>query len=101
MKKTTLNKIILAGIVSIAFSGAALADHNSPMGAGTAGMPNDIHNTVIEDDLSGTEFMDFVSRGSGADSVNRYLDDDTDTTSGSRSPSVSGGGNGGGNGGRS
>lgn len=59
----------LAALLSV----PALADHNSPSGAGSANMPNDIHNTQIEDDLSGTEFSDFVSQGAGADTVNRYL----------------------------
>jgi hypothetical protein len=99
MKIKTLTSSILAGIVAIAFTAGVSADHNSPFGEGWAGMPNDIHNTVVEDDLSGQDFMDFVSQGSGADSVNRYTDDDTN---GGR-PSVTGGGNGGGNsrGGRS
>ncbi len=102
MKINTLNSTILAGIVSIAFSASVLADHNSPMGAGTAGMQNDIHNTVIEDNLSGTEFMEFVSRGAGAESVNRYDDDTNGGSSSSASGgSSNGGGNGGGRGGRS
>jgi hypothetical protein len=75
MHINTMKKITLAGIVSIAVSANVLADHNSPFGAGMAGMPNDIHNTVIEDDLSGTEFMDFISQGAGALSTNRYSDD--------------------------
>ena len=101
MKINNLNKTILAGIASIAFASNVLADHNSPNGAGTAGMQNDIHNTVIEDDLSGTEFMEFVSRGSGADSVNRYDDDSNgNSRNGSNGGSASSGGNGG-RGGRS
>jgi hypothetical protein len=40
-------------------------------------MPNDIHNTRIEDGLSGSEFADFVRQGAGADTVNRYLDTTT------------------------
>jgi len=100
MNIKTMQKITLAGIVSMVFSANVLADHNSPNGAGWASMPNDIHNTVIEDDLSGTEFMDFVSQGSGAISVNRYTDD----TSGNSQSDVSGGsanGGGSGRGGRS
>ncbi len=62
------------GSLAALFSVSALADHNSPMGAGWANMPNDIHNTRIEDDLSGTEFSDFVRQGAGADTVNRYVD---------------------------
>jgi hypothetical protein len=60
----------LATLVSV----SAVADHNSPWGAGWANMPNDIHNTRIEDGLSSTEFSDFVRQGAGATTVNRYLD---------------------------
>jgi len=44
-------------------SASALADHNSLHGSGWANMPNDIHNTRIEDGLSGTAFRDFVRQG--------------------------------------
>lgn len=74
MKIITMKSLALAGIVTFALSGNVMADHNSPFGAGWASMPNDIHNTVIEDGLRGTVFRDFVSRGAGADSVNRYSD---------------------------
>lgn len=47
-------------------------------------MPNDIHNTRIEDGLSGSEFADFVRQGAGADTVNRYLDTTTPRSGGSR-----------------
>lgn len=94
MRIRTLTSSILAGIVAIAFTASVSADHNSMHDAGWANMPNDIHNSVIEDDLSGQEFMEFVSQGSGADSVNRYSDDETN----SGRTSVTGGGNGGGNG---
>jgi hypothetical protein len=67
----------LAALVSV----SALADHNSPNGSGWANMPNDVHNTRIEDGLSGTEFADFVRQGAGADTVNRYLDSSTLTGS--------------------
>ncbi len=61
----------------IAAATPALADHNSIWGPGTANMPNDIHNTRIEDDNE--TFLELVQQGGGADSVNRY-DDGTDTT---------------------
>ena len=68
---------------ALLFSAQALADHNSKNGEGWANMPNDIHNTRIEDNLSTTEFRDFVSKGAGADSVNRYLDSTSTMQSGS------------------
>lgn len=96
--KTLLAISITTGIFA---SSVAMADHKSPMGAGTANMPNDIHNTRIEDDNE--TFLNLVQQGGGADSVNRYSDDTTTmggsrrptTTSmggGSRSPSVNRGG---------
>ncbi|MDJ0806596.1 MAG: hypothetical protein QNJ78_07145 [Gammaproteobacteria bacterium] len=100
MKLKIVNRSVLAGILSIAFSTGALADHNGMHGAGWAGMQNDIHNTVVEDDLSGTEFMEFVSRGAGADSINRYADDTNGNSRRDASGSTNGGGNGGGNGSR-
>lgn len=82
--KQTAHALILASLAALA-SGSALADHNSPMGAGWANMPNDIHNIQIEDDLSGTDFADVGSQGAGADTVNRYLDTTTTVSSGSGS----------------
>ena len=81
-------KSFIAMLISSAVmaSSSVYADHNSPMGAGTANMPNDIHNTRIEDDNA--TFLDLVQGGGGADSINRYSDDSTDTMSrntGSRS----------------
>lgn len=74
---------IMAGaVVATLLSGAAMADHNSVHGAGWANMPNDIHNARIEDNLSSDEWRDFVSKGAGADTVNRYLDTDTVTSRG-------------------
>lgn len=74
---------IVAGTVAAVFiSGSAMADHNSVHGAGWANMPNDIHNARIEDNLSNDEWRDFVSKGAGADTVNRYLDTDTVTSRG-------------------
>lgn len=75
MRKTTALALLLG--TGLIFSAAARADHNSPIGAGTANMPNDIHNTRIEDDDE--TFMDLVQYGDGADSINRYADT-TDTT---------------------
>jgi len=77
-KKSIIAMFISAGLLA---SSAAYADHNSVWGAGTANMPNDIHNTRIEDDNEA--FLDLVQQGGGADSVNRYTD--TDSTMGSRS----------------
>ncbi|MGE5153607.1 MAG: hypothetical protein ACM3ST_06270 [Bdellovibrio bacteriovorus] len=54
---------------------AAMADHNSPHGAGWARMPNDIHNTRIDTLGDNTAFRDFVRYGNGADSTNRFLTD--------------------------
>ena len=75
MSNKSFAALILAG--GIVASAPALADHNSVWGAGFANMPNDIHNTRIEDDDE--TFFDLVLMGDGADSVNRY-DDGTDTT---------------------
>ncbi len=82
--KQTAHALILGSLAAL-LSASALADHNSPNGAGWANMPNDIHNTRIEDDLSGTEFADFVRQGAGADTVNRYLDSTTTQSGGSAS----------------
>lgn len=78
-KKSVMSLVISTALFT---SAAAYADHNGIWGAGTANMPNDIHNTRIEDDAE--TFMDLVQYGDGADSVNRYDDDSdtTDTTSG-------------------
>lgn len=60
----------------------AIADHNSVWGAGTANMPNNIHNTRIEDantgEMTSDEWIAYVSKGAGADTVNIYLDTDDD-----------------------
>jgi hypothetical protein len=78
--------VLILGSMTALFSASALADHNSPNGAGWANMPNDIHNTRIEDGLSGSEFADFVRQGTGADTVNRYLDTTTPQSGGSATP---------------
>lgn len=85
------NKSVIAMLVAggLFATSSVYADHNSIWGAGTANMPNDIHNTRIEDDNE--TFLTLVQGGGGADSVNRY-EDDTDTTVGMRTSrgSVSG-----------
>ena len=87
--KQTAHALVLGSLAAL-FSVSALADHDSHNGAGWANMPNDIHNTRIEDGLSGTEFRDFVAKGAGADTANRYPDSTTrmrpsiDTTTVSR-----------------
>ncbi|MBU1265052.1 MAG: hypothetical protein KJ946_10630 [Gammaproteobacteria bacterium] len=78
--------VLVLGSMTALFSASALADHNSPNGAGWANMPNDIHNTRIEDGLSGSEFADFVRQGAGADAVNRYLDTTTPQSGGGTTP---------------
>lgn len=88
--KQTAHALVLGSLAAL-FSVSALADHNSPWGAGWANMPNDIHNIQIEDDLSGTEFSDVVRQGAGADTVNRYLDSATTLQSGSGSAASGGG----------
>ena len=70
--KHTAHALVFGSLAAL-LSVSALADHNSPDGAGSANMPNDIHNIQIEDDLSGAEFSDLVRGGGAADSVNRYL----------------------------
>ena len=70
--KTLLTTCLTTGALAMT---SAYADHASPMGAGWANMPNDIHNTRLEDTQE--EFMDLVQGGGGADSVNRYEDDTT------------------------
>ena len=87
--KRTAHTLILGSMAAL-FPLSALADHNSIHGAGWANMPNDIHNTRIEDDLSSTEFRDFVAKGAGAATVNRYLDTTT-LQSGTGTPSTRGG----------
>lgn len=76
MSKKSVIALVVAGGLFAASS--AYADHNSVWGAGFANMPNDIHNSAIEDDQD--VFMDLVQYGDGADSVNRYDDSTDDTT---------------------
>jgi hypothetical protein len=74
----------------------AMADHNSIWGEGLANMPNDIHNTRIEtmDSEDSSAFIDFVSQGAGADSVN----DAQSISAGGGGGGMGGGGMGGGRG---
>jgi len=83
-KKSVIAMLIAGGIVD---TSSVYADHNSIWGEGTANMPNDIHNTRIED--NNEKFLDLVQGGGGADSVNRYDDDSTTTTVGTRTSSGS------------
>ena len=76
MKRNILKGLLF--VAAMATAATSQADHNGMPGPGTANMPNDIHNTRIEDDNE--TFMDLVQYGDGADSVNRYADDDSDTT---------------------
>lgn len=89
MKRTA--HALAFGSIAALLSASAMADHNSPNGSGWANMPNDIHNTRIEDGLSGTEFRDFVAKGAGADTVNRYLDRSTTQSGSGRATTTRGG----------
>ncbi len=89
--KHTAHALVFGSLAAL-LSVSALADHNSPHGAGWANMPNDIHNTRIEDGLSGPEFRDFVRQGAGADTVNRYFDSTTTVSRGGSGASVPHGG---------
>lgn len=77
----TVTAIAVATLFGSLATVPAFADHNSPMGAGWANMPNDIHNTRIDTRLADDyqSFIDFVQYGMGADSINRYLTDTTTT----------------------
>lgn len=68
MSKKSVIAMVIAG--SLFTASAAFADHNSIWGAGSANMPNDVHNSAIEDDQD--VFLELVQQGGGADSVNRY-----------------------------
>ena len=87
MRKTFL-LLALAGTAALTQQ-VAVADHNSPYGAGWARMPNDIHNTRIDTLGDSTSFRDFVRYGEGADSINRFSTD-SDFSRGSRTSTQSG-----------
>lgn len=91
MSKHTPFALTLAAAIGTLAATPVLADHNSPMGAGWANMPNDIHNTRVDTLLADDqqEFIDFVQQGMGADSVNRYLTDTTSSVSRAATPSTS------------
>lgn len=76
MRYTAFGILTLGALVTL--SGAALADHNSRWGEGTANMPNDIHNTRIETRGDNDTFKEFVQYGEGADSVNRFATETDD-----------------------
>ena len=91
MKQSNLLKALFG--LSFLAATAVHADHNSIWGPGIANMPNDIHNTRIDTmDDDTDDFIDFVSMGAGADSVNRYLDDDVTPGSGSSATTTTRGG---------
>ena len=91
MHKSNLLKSLLA--LSFLAATAVQADHNSIWGEGLANMPNDIHNTRIDTMDDDTDsFIDFVSSGAGSDSVNRFLDDDVTSGSGSSATTSTRGG---------
>ncbi len=68
-------KSIAIALFGTLCSASALADHNSKWGEGWAQMPNDIHNTRVETRGDNTTFRDFVRKGNGATSINRYTTD--------------------------
>jgi hypothetical protein len=68
----------IAMVLAVTAAPVAIADHMSPDGMGTAGMPNDVHNTRLDVRLSeapNTCFTDLVQQGDLADDPNRCLDD--------------------------
>jgi hypothetical protein len=101
--RTIKTKLTLTA-AALTLSMSAAADHNSKWGEGWANMPNDIHNTRIETRGDNTSFRDFVRKGAGADSVNRFSAADRrgradfrsrGSAAGSRSGSARAGGRGG------
>ena len=80
------NKVLGAILSTAMIFGAANAhaDHNSKFGAGTAKMPNDIHNMrVMTKEIGNNElFRDFVKYGNGARSINRYSTESTTSQNG-------------------
>ncbi len=91
MKIRTLVATCIAG--GMLATTTVYADHNSVWGAGFASMPNDVHNSRLED--SDEEFMDLVQYGGAQDSTNRYDDEATtlearDSMTSSRSGSTAG-----------
>ena len=73
MKSDLIRATALAALAVLA--GSAAADHNSKWGEGWAKMPNDIHNTRVETRGDNEAFREFVQKGAGTESENRF---DTD-----------------------
>jgi hypothetical protein len=74
MKTVLLRGLLIAAAVCLS---TAQADHMSPWGEGWANMPNDIHNTGLDTRDDNDEFLEFIQYGEGADSINRWLSDET------------------------
>ncbi len=74
LKKAFLTVVLVAAGSA---STAAFGDHNSKWGEGWANMSNDIHNTRVETRGDNSTFRDFVRRGNGADSENRFSSNDS------------------------
>ncbi|MFA5081304.1 MAG: hypothetical protein WC474_02010 [Hydrogenophilaceae bacterium] len=91
MQSKTHKSLTLIALLGSLASLPALADHNSVWGPGFANMPNDVHNTRIEDDLDQDAWTAFVQYGAGAATPNRYLVDDTSAGSGAAITSSRGG----------
>jgi hypothetical protein len=70
-------RLLTALVIAAAGLAAAQADHMSPWGPGWANMPNDIHNTRLDTRGDNEAFIDFIRYGEGADSINRYLVEET------------------------
>ena len=73
MKSDLIRAAALAAMAVLA--GSAAADHNSKWGEGWAKMPNDIHNTRVETKGDNEAFREFVQKGAGAESENRFATD--------------------------
>ena len=71
------SRVLPALAIAVACLAPARADHMSPWGAGWANMPNDIHNTRLDTRGDSDAFLDFIRFGEGADSINRFLVEET------------------------
>jgi hypothetical protein len=63
--------LIAVALVALSTAPVAMADHNSVWGMGYANMPNDVHNTRLDPDVTDEEFRDLVKSGVLADTLNR------------------------------
>jgi hypothetical protein len=88
MHSKTRHSVSLVALMSGLIAMPALADHNSVWGPGFASMPNDVHNTRIEEDPDQEDWTSLVQFGALASTPNRYLDDNA-TTTGSSADSAS------------